>query len=373
MVLSVLVALILSPALAATLLQAEAATTTDRLDRPARSGGRRASSAGARPVQHRLRAAASTAIVGIGRHGRRPQVARSSASTRWSCAAARRHVLPAADRLPADRGPGRGAASSSAFPPARPRAARSRCSGRSSTISTDHEAKNVQTLFTVAGGGGGGGAGQNTGQGFINLAALGRAPRQGEHAPTRSSSARRARSAASATRRSSPWCPARSAASASRAASRWSCRTERHDPRSSSWRRATGCSQAANADPNADAVRLSDLPDVATLKVDINQEKLTALGLDQGDVNTTLSTAWGGRYVNDFIDRGRVKRVYVQGDAPYRADPEDLGQWYVRIGQRRDGAVLLLRADRAGRPRRAACRASTACPSTSSRASRRRA
>jgi multidrug efflux pump len=47
-------------------------------------------------------------------------------------------------------------------------------------------------------------------------------------------------------------------------------------------------------------------------------------------VNSTLSTAWGGRYVNDFIDEGRVKRVYVQGDAPYRSKPEDLSQWYVR-------------------------------------------
>ncbi len=47
-------------------------------------------------------------------------------------------------------------------------------------------------------------------------------------------------------------------------------------------------------------------------------------------MNTTLSTAWGGRYVNDFLDRGRVKRVYVQGDAPYRSKPSDLSQWFVR-------------------------------------------
>ncbi len=62
----------------------------------------------------------------------------------------------------------------------------------------------------------------------------------------------------------------------------------------------------------------------------MNQQKLTALGLNQTDINNTLSTAWGGRYVNDFIDKGRVKRVYVQGDAPYRADPSSLGQWYIR-------------------------------------------
>jgi multidrug efflux pump len=88
--------------------------------------------------------------------------------------------------------------------------------------------------------------------------------------------------------------------------------------------------QEANANPKLTSVRISDLPDVATYKIDVNQQKLTALGLNQSDVNSTLSTAWGGRYVNDFIDQGRVKRVYVQADAPYRADPASLGQWYVR-------------------------------------------
>src|SRR3546814_13800336 len=62
----------------------------------------------------------------------------------------------------------------------------------------------------------------------------------------------------------------------------------------------------------------------------MDQQKLAVLGLNQSDVNTTLSAAWGGRYVNDFIDRGRVKRVYVQGDAPYRPPPRDLAPWYVR-------------------------------------------
>ncbi len=74
---------------------------------------------------------------------------------------------------------------------------------------------------------------------------------------------------------------------------------------------------AANDDPVLAQVRLSELPDVASLKVNFDQQRLAALGLSSNDVNSTLSTAWGGRYVNDFIDRGRVKRVYVQGDAPY--------------------------------------------------------
>ena len=86
----------------------------------------------------------------------------------------------------------------------------------------------------------------------------------------------------------------------------------------------------ASADPTLIGVRLTELPDVPTLQVNVDPQELAVLGLNQGDVNTTLSTAWGGRYVNDFVDRGRVKRVYVQGDAPFRMKPRDLSQWYVR-------------------------------------------
>jgi multidrug efflux pump len=87
---------------------------------------------------------------------------------------------------------------------------------------------------------------------------------------------------------------------------------------------------AARADDGLAAVRLSELPDITALKVDVDHQKLATLGLAQADVNTTLSTAWGGRYVNDFVDNGRVKRVYVQGDMQFRARPEDLGAWHVR-------------------------------------------
>jgi multidrug efflux pump len=88
--------------------------------------------------------------------------------------------------------------------------------------------------------------------------------------------------------------------------------------------------QDAGDDPQLTAVRLNGLGDKAQLQVDIDQAQASALGLAQSDINATLSTAWGGSYVNDFLDRGRVKRVYVQGDAPYRSLPEDIGQWYVR-------------------------------------------
>ncbi|MGL4314754.1 MAG: efflux RND transporter permease subunit, partial [Sphingomonas sp.] len=86
----------------------------------------------------------------------------------------------------------------------------------------------------------------------------------------------------------------------------------------------------ALADPVLAQVRLTELDDQPTLQVNTDLQKAQVLGLNVNDINTTLSTAWGGRYVNDFVDRGRVKRVYVQGDAPYRSAPEDLGQWYVR-------------------------------------------
>jgi multidrug efflux pump len=86
----------------------------------------------------------------------------------------------------------------------------------------------------------------------------------------------------------------------------------------------------ANADPNLSQVRLSQLPDQPTLQVNWDQPTLASLGINPADVNSTISTAWGGNYVNDFVDRGRVKRVYLQGDAPYRAVPEDLYQWSVR-------------------------------------------
>ena len=65
-------------------------------------------------------------------------------------------------------------------------------------------------------------------------------------------------------------------------------------------------------------------------QIEIDQEKASALGLSLSDINTTLSTAWGSSYVNDFIDRGRVKKVYLQSDKDFRMQPSDLNRWYVR-------------------------------------------
>lgn len=86
----------------------------------------------------------------------------------------------------------------------------------------------------------------------------------------------------------------------------------------------------ANADARLTAVRLNGLEDKAQLQIDIDQRKASAFGLAQADINSTVSIAWGGSYVNDFVDRGRVKRVYLQADAPYRSVPQDLDNWFVR-------------------------------------------
>lgn len=86
----------------------------------------------------------------------------------------------------------------------------------------------------------------------------------------------------------------------------------------------------ARADARLDAVRLGSVADAPQLHVDIDAAKVSSFGLKLEDVNHTLSSAWGGKYVNDFVHEGRVKGVYVQGDAPFRSTPEDLSLWHVR-------------------------------------------
>ncbi len=87
---------------------------------------------------------------------------------------------------------------------------------------------------------------------------------------------------------------------------------------------------AARSEAAVTNVRTNSLADAPTLSVDIDQAKVGALGLSQSAVDATLNAAWAGDYVNDFVDRGRVKRVYVQGDAQFRSRPEDLADWFVR-------------------------------------------
>jgi len=77
-------------------------------------------------------------------------------------------------------------------------------------------------------------------------------------------------------------------------------------------------------------VRPNGLEDTPQFKINIDQEKAQALGVSLSDINTTLGSAWGGSYVNDFIDRGRVKKVYLMAEAKYRMLPDDIGNWFVR-------------------------------------------
>ncbi|RVT89102.1 efflux RND transporter permease subunit [Sphingomonas crocodyli] len=88
--------------------------------------------------------------------------------------------------------------------------------------------------------------------------------------------------------------------------------------------------QAAAADPRLMMVRPNGIEDSPQIKLDVDQPRAGALGLALGDINTTLSTAFGGAYVNDFIDRGRVKKVFVQADDQFRTTPDSIGDLYVR-------------------------------------------
>ena len=78
------------------------------------------------------------------------------------------------------------------------------------------------------------------------------------------------------------------------------------------------------------AVRPNGMEDTPEFRLDIDPHKVGALGLSMSDVNNTFSAAWGSSYVNDFIDKGRVKKVMLQADAPYRMRPEDIDKWQVR-------------------------------------------
>jgi multidrug efflux pump len=87
----------------------------------------------------------------------------------------------------------------------------------------------------------------------------------------------------------------------------------------------------ARKDLNLALVRPNGLSDNPTYKIDIDREKASALGVNLSDVDQTFSIAWGSRYVDNFLDTdGRIKKVYVQADAPFRMNPEDLRSLYVR-------------------------------------------
>jgi multidrug efflux pump len=193
------------------------------------------------------------------------------------------------------------------------------------------EKKNVGTFFAVTGGGGGV-SGQNTGQAFVNLAPFNQRSNSKNSAQA---IVQRASGAFHGLRDAQVFALVPGAIRGLGQSTGFTMELQNTSGMSSDQFAAARdrLIDAASKNPVLEQVRLSELPDVASLKINVDQERLAALGLTAADVNTTLSTAWGGRYVNDFIDRGRVKRVYVQGDAPYRSEPSDMGNWYVRNNQ----------------------------------------
>jgi multidrug efflux pump len=193
------------------------------------------------------------------------------------------------------------------------------------------EKKNVHTFFAVTGGGGGL-SGQNTGQAYINLAPF------GDRSSSKDSAeavVERASGAFRGLRDAQVFALIPGAIRGLGQSTGFTMELQNTSGMSRDQFEAARDRLVADAssDPLLEQVRLSELPDVASLKINIDEQRLAALGLSPSDVNSTLSTAWGGRYVNDFIDRGRVKRVYVQGEAPYRSEPSDIGNWSVRNNQ----------------------------------------
>src|SRR6185369_14873806 len=173
------------------------------------------------------------------------------------------------------------------------------------------EKRNVKTYFTVAGGGQGA-AGQNTGQSFINLADYDKRTSSKDSAD---SIVARASGAFRGLRDAQVFALVPGAIRGLGQSSGFTLEIQNTGgmPAEDFAAARDQLLAAATAEPSLASVRLSELPDVASLKVNIDQQRLAALGLNSNDVNNTISAAWGGRYVNDFIDRGRVKRVYVQG------------------------------------------------------------
>ncbi|WP_044871398.1 efflux RND transporter permease subunit [Pseudomonas sp. LFM046] len=91
--------------------------------------------------------------------------------------------------------------------------------------------------------------------------------------------------------------------------------------------------ELAAKNPVLNRVRANGLRDEPQYQLLIDDEKARAHGVSLADINNTVSIAWGASYVNDFIDRGRVKKVYLQGEPEARMNPEDLNKWYVRNDQ----------------------------------------
>jgi multidrug efflux pump len=190
------------------------------------------------------------------------------------------------------------------------------------------ERSNVKTLFTITGFGFGG-SGQNTGLGFMELAPWDQRLGDQNALPA---IIQRASGQLSALRDAHVYVlsppPVRGLGQSN--GFTLELRNEAGSSREQFALRKDQLLADARRDPLLAAVRLNGLEDSPTLHVEIDEAMVGALGISQRDVDDTLTAAWGAVYVNDFIDRGRVKRVYLGGDAPYRSEPSDLSAWSVR-------------------------------------------
>ncbi|ENW95565.1 efflux RND transporter permease subunit [Acinetobacter sp. NIPH 298] len=103
--------------------------------------------------------------------------------------------------------------------------------------------------------------------------------------------------------------------------------------RDSLFRSFENLQQQGNALSSIENLDKKSNDDQAVLNIKIDHRTAMLHSLNINEINRTISTAWSGSYINDFIDRGRIKRVYLQGDAPYRSKPEDLSFWHVKNAQ----------------------------------------
>ncbi|WP_374414085.1 efflux RND transporter permease subunit [Novosphingobium colocasiae] len=192
-----------------------------------------------------------------------------------------------------------------------------------------HEAGAVQTVFTAVGAGMGA-TGQNTGTGFIQLKNW--ADRTGDQDNTANAVVARASQAFAGFRNAQVFVLVPGAIRGLGQSSGFTMELQNDGSmtRQQFLKVREQLLAQAHADSRLVGVRLSDLPDVATLKVNTDVPRMTALGVTPASANSTLATAWGGSYVNDYLENGRIKKVYVQGDAPFRSRPEDLARWFVR-------------------------------------------
>jgi multidrug efflux pump len=193
---------------------------------------------------------------------------------------------------------------------------------------TKYEKANIASMFTLSGGGQGA-AGQNTGQAFVTLVDWEQRPGSKN---TADAIVQRANGAFRGIRDAQVFTLVPGAIRGLGSSSGFTMELQNRNgmARADFQKARDELLAKAGADDRLTNVRLSDLPDVSTLKVNSNTRALTTYGVTAANANSTLQTAWGGTYVNDFIDKGRVKRVYVQGDAQFRSRPEDLANWFVR-------------------------------------------